>query len=138
MPLTKQTAVCTGMLSALWSKAACVWVSMRPYSSVVANCNLEAFLTRAGDLAQQKQLATWEGAPFIFRQAHEQTVASSSSARSLCRLQVAFLRRVKDHPREWMHPQGPTDAIGDQVSVFIISLEMCQSDKTNKGGGKIV
>lgn len=45
------------MLSALWSKAACVWVSVRPYSSVVATCNLKASLTRAGDFGPQKQLA---------------------------------------------------------------------------------
>lgn len=35
-----------------------------------------------------------------------------------------------------MHPQGATDAIGDQVSVAIISAEMCQSDTTDKGRGK--
>lgn len=49
---------------------------------------------------------------------------------------MAFVRWVKDHPRESMHPQGATDATGDQVSVPIISGEMCQSDKTKKGLGK--
>lgn len=34
-----------------------------------------------------------------------------------------------------MHPQGAADAIGDQVSVPVISAEMCQSDKTDKGRG---
>lgn len=34
-----------------------------------------------------------------------------------------------------MHPQGAADAIGDQVSGSVISAEMCQSDKTDKGRG---
>lgn len=71
MPSTKSAAVCRGMLSALWSKAACVWVLVRPHSSVVATCNLKASLTRASDLAPQKQLArSHENEPRSFSDMH--------------------------------------------------------------------
>lgn len=62
-----------------------MWVSMRPYSSVVANCNLEAFLTRAGDLAQRKQLATsHEKEPRSFSDKH--TSRQSPHPAALARL----------------------------------------------------
>lgn len=106
-------------------------------SSIVASFKLEAFLTRAGDLAEQNiQPHHMKNNPvYVKRCTHPH---SSSHTHSRLCFQAVFLfffvGSMADHPDEWMYPHNSRDTISSQVYFSGISAEMCQSDKAEEIG----
>lgn len=98
------------------------------------------FWQKAGDLAQQNNSPHHMKMPlFIFRNIDTHATATGTHTYSRCGFFVVavFVRRVMDHPGDWIYPETRADMISSQVPVSGNIAKMCQWEKESVSRGVI-
>lgn len=98
------------------------------------------FWQKAGDLAQQNNSPHHMKMPlFIFRNIDTHATATGTHTYSRCGFFVVavFVRRVMDHPGDWIYPEIRADMISSQVPVSGNIAKTCQWEKESVSRGVI-